>query len=354
MACTDCITHQIGSSSFLRQYPQVQDGLPIAGSFELTLRCNVRCRHCYILYPGATNGELSTDQAKGVLNKLADQGVLFLLLTGGEIFARHDFREIYLHAKRLGFLLTLFSNATLIDRETADFLAEWPPRRIEVTVYGHTEQTYERVTGMKGSYQRFRRGIELLLERRLPLALKTIILRSNHHEFEDIRAWAEGLGVPFRFDTIVNPRLDGGTNVLSERIDPEAVVRFEGTTTSQRDHYRLMVQKALQSPPRRKAFSCGAGIRTFHIDPRGQIHPCMMWRSTPYDFLNGSMDGWRTHISALRERPVPEASPCGTCRHRFGCNNCAATSALENRGEPGRPVLYYCKINEARERIFSL
>lgn len=354
MACPDCIQHQIGSAELINHLAAQPGDFPIAGSLELTLRCNVRCRHCYILYPGATTGEMSTDEVKAILDKLAEQGVLFLLLTGGEILARCDFREIYLHAKQLGFLLTLFTNATLIDEDMANFLAEWPPRRIEVTIYGHTEQTYEKVTGVHGSFARFRRGVELLLERNLPLALKTVVMRTNRHEFEQIQAWAQGLGVPFRFDAVINPQLDGGTSVLKERLDPEDVVRLDGLSDAHRAQYQTLMDKAQKRPRSEKAFSCGAGIKTFHVDPRGHMHPCMMWRATPYDFKAGTLDGWRTHVEALRNTAIPAESGCRNCAHHLGCNNCAATSALENGGVPGKPVGYYCSINGAREKLLNL
>ncbi len=354
MACPDCIQHQIGSTELIQRLSSRQGDFPIAGSLELTLRCNVRCRHCYILYPGATTGEMSTGEVIAILDKLADQGVLFLLLTGGEIFARCDFRDIYLHAKRLGFLLTLFTNATLIDDEMADFLAEWPPRRIEVTIYGHTEETYEKVTGVRGSFARFRRGVELLRERKLPLALKTVAMRSNLHEFEQIKTWAEDLGVPFRFDAIINPRLDGGTSVLQERLAPNDVVRLDGTTEAHRAHFQELLLKAQQRPRSDKAFSCGAGIKTFHIDPRGHLHPCMMWRATPYDFRKGTIEGWTSHLAELRDTRIPLDSGCRSCLHHLGCNNCAATSALENAGVPGKPVDYFCRINQSRERLLDL
>ena len=354
MACPDCIQHQIGSAELVQRLSDQAGDFPIAGSLELTLRCNVRCRHCYILYPGATTDEMSTDEVKAILDKLADRGVLFLLLTGGEIFARCDFREIYLHAKRLGFLLTLFTNATLIDEDTANFLAEWPPRRIEVTIYGHTEETYEKVTGVRGSFQRFRRGVELLKERKLPLALKTVAMKSNRHEFEQIRAWVEAQGLPFRYDAIINPQLDGGTGVLQERLEPEDVVRLDGTSDAHRMLYQKLLDKAKVHRRSEKAFSCGAGIKTFHVDPRGHLHPCMMWRATPFDLKNGSFAGWAGHLAALREQRIPADSECRSCGHHVACNNCAATSALENAGVPGRPVGYYCSINSARERMLNL
>ena len=354
MACDDCLAHQVGSASFVEDLANRPDApFPIAGSLELTLRCNVRCRHCYILYPGATSDEMSTQDVFRILDKLADQGVLFLLLTGGEIFARCDFRDIYTHAKKLGFLVTLFTNATLIDEDLANFLAEWPPRRVEVTIYGHTETTYEAVTGIKGSFQRFRRGIELLRGRGIALSLKTILMKTNIHEFEAMQAWADGMGIPFRYDMIINPKLDGNKAPLDERLPPETVARLGGTGERERAHHARLLELARTMPRDGKAFRCGAGVRTFHVDPRGMLHPCMMWRSTPYDLRNGSFDGWSTHLAQLRATEIPANSGCRSCRHHTVCNNCAATSFLET-GAPGQPTAYYCRINAAREKLLDL
>jgi radical SAM protein with 4Fe4S-binding SPASM domain len=357
MACGDCIVHQIGSAEFTERLAG-RDGagvFPIAGSLELTLDCNLWCRHCYIRYPGATENEMGTEEVKAILDKLADKGVLFLLLTGGEIFARPDFREIYLYARRKGFLLTLFSNATLVDEDLAAFLAAHPPRRIEITIYGHTEETYERITGIEGSYRRFRRGVELLLARGLNVFLKMMVMRSNQHEFESVRHWAEvELGRPFRFDSIINPRLDGHRGVLRERLPPADVVRLEASGGGSREEFERLRALAANPRPDGRLFRCGAGIRTFHIDPRGQMHPCMMWRSTPYDALRRPLDGgWQEHVTDLRAARRPEDSSCTGCVNSFACGNCAATSALEVE-RAGTKVPYYCAINREREKFYRL
>jgi radical SAM protein with 4Fe4S-binding SPASM domain len=331
--------------------------LPLSGSIELTLRCNVRCKHCYILYPGATDEEMSTEQVKRVLDKLAEKGVLFLLMTGGEILARCDFKDIYLHARRLGFILTLFTNGTLVTEEMADFLAKWPPRRIEITIYGHTEETYEKVTGVRGSFKRFRHGVHLLLDRKLPLALKTFIIKTIEHEFEDIRAWAEGLGTKFRYDAMVNPRLDGNLDVLSERVSAERYVELEGTDeTHQKEYLRLraLAEKgnARGVTANGSAFRCGAGIKTFHVDPKGQLHPCMLWRSTPYNLLEEHVPGaWKHHLTALRSLRMPQETGCSSCSNNLSCGNCASTSFLET-GVAGKNIPYYCGISKEKEKRF--
>jgi MoaA/NifB/PqqE/SkfB family radical SAM enzyme len=159
--------------------------VPVNGTIEVTNRCPLECKHCYNNLPMsdfvARAREMTLDEHKRLLDELADLGCLWLLFSGGEIFARRDFLDIYAYAKRKGFLITLFTNGTLITERIADFLADMRPFAIEITLYGGTKKTYENLTGIPGSYDRCLRGIDLLLERKLPLKLKTVAISINKH-----------------------------------------------------------------------------------------------------------------------------------------------------------------------------
>src|SRR3989442_14272115 len=167
---------------------------PMDVTLEMTRRCPLECQHCYNnLAMGdlaARNRELSNEEYAGVLTELADMGVIWLLFTGGEIFARKDFLEIYTLAKQKGFLITLFTNGILINEKIADYLREYPPFAIEITLYGRTRETYEELTQMPGSYDRCMRGIRFLLERGLPLKLKTVGTSINKHEVIAMKEFA--------------------------------------------------------------------------------------------------------------------------------------------------------------------
>src|SRR5258708_6947750 len=149
---------------------------PLQGTIELTNRCPLNCSHCYNNLPmndfEARNRELSTREYLDILDQLADAGCLWICFSGGEIFARRDFFEIYGHAKQRGFIITLFTNGILIDERVADRLVEMRPFSIEITLYGRTKETYEALTRIPGSWEKCIRGIRLLLGRNLPLKLK--------------------------------------------------------------------------------------------------------------------------------------------------------------------------------------
>ena len=159
---------------------------PLAAEFEITDRCNLGCVHCFINQPAGSTAhiqhELSTGEIKEILDQIADSGCLHLLLTGGEPLLRPDFSDIYLHARQRGMLVMLFTNATLMTPAVIETLKQAPPILVEVSLYGATQETYEAVTRMPGSWERFNNGIKLLLESGLPLALKSVILQKNKAE----------------------------------------------------------------------------------------------------------------------------------------------------------------------------
>ncbi|WP_179137244.1 radical SAM protein, partial [Candidatus Entotheonella palauensis] len=187
--------------------------LPITGTVEVTRRCPLTCAHCYNNLPmgdrQAREQELTYDEHCQLIDDMVQAGCLWLLYTGGEIFARPDFLDIYTYAKQRGLLITLFTNGTLITPDIADALAHCRPFAIEITLYGSTKATYERLTGRPGTYERCLRGIHLLLERGLPLKLKTVAVTLNQHEIGDMKRFAQvELGVDFKFDAMMNPRID--------------------------------------------------------------------------------------------------------------------------------------------------
>jgi MoaA/NifB/PqqE/SkfB family radical SAM enzyme len=188
-------------------------GQPINGMFELTSRCNLRCQMCYIAEPSDDEDvrarELSTHQWLRLARQATDAGMFFVCLTGGEPFLRSDFLDIYEPLTTWGLSITLFANATPVAPAITHRLAQAPPSRLEVSLYGATEAVYELVTGVPGSYTRCLRGIDALLETgRVPLLIKTTLSRLNVHELPAMRDLAHRRGVPFQAAWLLTPRRD--------------------------------------------------------------------------------------------------------------------------------------------------
>ena len=100
---------------------------PLSCLFEITPTCNLRCHFCYVALDPYQGPYLTTQQMYAVLDKLYYAGVLWLTFTGGEIFSRRDFSEVYRYARTKGFLVTLFTNATMMNERLAALFRELPP-----------------------------------------------------------------------------------------------------------------------------------------------------------------------------------------------------------------------------------
>ena len=332
--------------------------LPISGSFEITQRCNLRCAHCYLGdYRGGQPGlqELTTAEVCRLLDQVTDAGCLWLLITGGEPFLRPDLLEIYRYARRKGLLLTLFTNATLIDEAAADALAEMPPQSIEITLYGATPQTYESITGRVGSYQHFRRGLDLLLRRGLNVKLKTMLITLNRHELPAMQALAESLGVEFRYDPMLNAAIDGGRAPLALRLPPQEVVSYDqADPIRQRDLRRLLEGFKGQQADDRLLYTCGAGQNTFHIDPFGRLGACIMSRHQTYDLRRGTFkEGWEQFLSGVRRQPAAGGNACARCQLLPMCGQCPGWAGLES-GDPQQKVDYLCQVAHLRYTTLGL
>jgi radical SAM protein with 4Fe4S-binding SPASM domain len=331
--------------------------VPVSGSLEITQRCNLKCAHCYNSLPlsdkEARKSELTYDEHCRILDEISEAGCLWLLYTGGEIFARKDFLDIYTYAKQKGFIISLFTNGTLITPKVADYLVKWRPFGIEITLYGRTKETYERVTGIPGSYKRCMQGIKLLMERDLPLKLKTMAITINKHEIWEMKRYAEeDLGLEFKFDAMINPRIDCSQSPLNVRLTPEEVVALDLQDPKRVSELRKFAKRF--NAPNSSAvgcsdlYQCGGGISAFAVDPSGKASICVLSHGEAWDLRQGSFhDGWERFLLKVRKKKITRHTKCVECKIKAMCGACPAFGELEN-GEPEAPVDFLCRVAHLR------
>jgi radical SAM protein with 4Fe4S-binding SPASM domain len=335
--------------------------VPFSGTIELTRRCNNQCAHCYnnlcINDQNARQRELSYAEWCNIIDEIATAGCLWLLMTGGEIFLRKDFLDIYTYAGQKGLLISLFTNGTLITPEIADYLVERPPFSIEITLYGRTRHTYERVSGVPGSFERCMRGIRLLMERDLPLKLKTMALTLNKHEIRQMKQFAEAeLGLEFKFDPIINPRCDGSQGPLDVRLTPAEVVEFDLQDPVRITEWNEFCDKFnghdLCPEQADMLWKCGGGQNSFAIDPYGRLRMCILSFSDDYDLRRGSFqEGWEQFLYEIRQRKITSHTKCISCNIIDMCGMCPANAELECM-DAETPVDFLCQV--AHLRAYSL
>jgi radical SAM protein with 4Fe4S-binding SPASM domain len=358
MDCPSSVLLENGSFFQRLKARLAQGRLPLEGSLEVTFRCNLRCVHCYLgdFRSGIPElRELSLAEIRGVLDQVTDAGCMDLLLTGGEPFVRPDFLDIYDYAKRKGLLVTVFTNGTLLTPHIADHLADLPPYGMEITLYGATQETYERVSGIPGSYERCLRGIDLLQERGIPLKLKTMLLTVNRHEIEAMQQFSADRGFKFRFDPLINGGHDGSLDVLNLRVPPGQVLETElqdpVRSSEMKDFFHRFADF---KPESRYLYSCGAGITSFHIDPYGRLSPCSTSRMRTYDLRQGTFqEGWEQFLPGERALPKTRTTRCSTCKLHSVCEQCVGLAYTES-GDPEEPVDYLCQLAHLRAQVYQI
>ena len=310
---------------------------------------------------------MTTDEVKGVLTEAATLGCLSVRFTGGEPLLREDFEELYLFARRQGMKVLLFTNARLVTPQLADLFARVPPcELVEVTVYGMKPESYEAVSWVPGSYAEFRRGVDLLLDRRVPFVVKGALLPPNRGEMDEFEAWAATIPAMDRppsysmfFD--LRGRRDSpfkNWQITWLRLTPEEGV---AVLSRQREAYLKEMRQfcsKFMGPSGDRLFACGAGHGTC-VDAYGRAQMCMMLRhpDTTYDLKAGSLrDALTSFFPRLREMRATNPdylARCARCFLKGLCEQCPAKSWTEH-GTFDTPVEYLCQVAHAQARDLGL
>jgi radical SAM protein with 4Fe4S-binding SPASM domain len=332
---------------------------------ELTERCNNDCVHCSVNRPAADPDALAREWPaaswKRLLDEAAALGCLVVRFTGGEPLLRRDFEEIYLHARRAGLRVMLFTNATLVTPRLARLLEDVPPlEAVEVSVYGMKKRTYEAVTRTPGSFGAFRRGFGLLLERGVPVVVKGTALPAARGELGAFEAWAgalPGLSGPPSCVLLLDlrSRRDGAKSaeIAGLRMGADEFVRL------MRRHGEAAVGEWREFCARSGAFrgdrlfTCMASGASAAVDPYGRLQYCLGLRhpDTVYDLARGSLrEAVTVFLPKLRE--MRASSPaylerCARCFLKGLCEQCPAKSWAEH-GTLDTPVEYWCAVAHAQ------
>ena len=321
----------------------------VNAQIELTYGCNLHCVHCYTdCYnrPDLIKQEMSYTEVTGILDQLSDQGVLWVCFTGGEIFMRKDFLDIYAYAKQKGFLITLFTNGTLFTEAIADYLKEHPPFSISISCHAVTEETFDKITQVKGSFQRFLKGIRLLVERGLPIKLKTKAMNVNQHEFDQIKAFVEGLGTQFHYSAEIYPRLNGDLTPTRYRLSPEEIIALENSENEREQDAEpcaMEREAVLGLPPNDHLFRCGCGTTAVHINAWGQLGTCT-WVTERADLRQKSVAAGISEVfPQMQNARYQTDSPCRTCHVYSLCDKMPANAAGD-AGDREQPVEHFCRV----------
>lgn len=319
-----------------------RQGIPVSGTFELTPRCNLSCKMCYIHAPArdaqAMSRELTVQQWLHLGRQAVDAGMIYLLLTGGEPTLRPDFPEIYAGLARMGVVLTVNTNGTVLTPQLLDLFRRHPPEKVNVTLYGMSRQTYGSLCGNADGFDLALRNIRTLKQAGVNVNLNTTFTRENLADMEKIVAFAKAESIPVRMATYLFPPVRGGSGSEDVFLTPEelgaSAAGFDAMTlTPEKMTGRAeMIRKALAAPVAEpstdsRAAACTAGRGSFWITWDGKMYPCGMLTSAVDVTQQAFLPAWQQTREAIKGYLLPQA--CGTCRYQAVCPSCVAVSACD-------------------------
>ncbi len=301
---------------------------PLKAMIELTYRCNFRCAMCYLV-DFRSPGELSTEEVKDVLDQLAAMGCMVVTFTGGEPLLRKDFFEIAEYARKKRFAIRIFTNGTMIDRETADRLAEIGPLSTEVSVYGMSDATYKAVTRRsgEGECERVLGAIRMLRERGLPVQIKVPVVKQNYADLDAIHAFAEEVGAVFVANVNITPKDNGDMSPLEHGLDDEALEGYYRKYVGQKPELVIGADKLM----------CNTARNSMVISPLGDVFPCVQIKRSVGNVRNRPIaEIWRGHplldrLRGLRVRDYAACSATGAGGKK-GCGGQCAGIAHASAG----------------------
>lgn len=343
--------------------------IPLGGSFELLPLCNMDCRMCFLrLSPKEmrAQGRIRTaDEWLALAREAKEAGMLFLLLTGGEPFLYPEFARLYRGLAEMGLFLTLNTNGTLITEEYADLLAEHLPRRVNITLYGSSDEIYGRLCRNPRGFTQVMRAIHLLQERHVPVKLNGSLTPDNWEDLEKIQQIAHELDIPLEVDSYMFPSSRKGVCKFDEkaRLTPEKAA--EGYVKIRRDElsaedFRELAKAMAECYDKEVDFPgecdpeplpCRAGLSSFWINWKGMMTPCVFMDQPEIPvFECGFAKAWESVKQERDNLFLP--SDCTKCGKRAFCTVCGACAYTETGNVQKRPD-YMCAMTAEKLRLMA-
>ena len=327
-------------------------GIPLGVQLDLTYRCNERCIHCYLDHDD--HGEMTTAEIKDLLNQLANAGVFFLTLSGGEILLRRDFFEILEHARALSFCVKLKTNAVLIREKEAERIEALAVESIQVSIYSHRAQVHDAITKIPGSLRRSLDAIRFLRSKGLRVIIANVLMTQNFPDYPGVHALAAELGVEVTIDPTITPKIDGDRSLLDLNIAQADLSRIfhDQDLVGKVDEF---CSPASTDDALLDSVPCSAGHTACYISPYGDVYPCVQFPLPSGNVRRAKFaDVWRNspQLNEVRSISLRDLSGCSQCRNLPSCTRCPGLAYME--GNMRGPSIQDCQKSFARTGIPSV
>ena len=346
--------------------------LPLTGAFELLPVCNLHCKMCYVRKSmkevKAMGGLLPTEQWLEFAKQAKDEGMLYPLLTGGEPLLRQDFQEIMAKMQEMGLQVSINSNGTLIDEKLARWMEKHCPTKINITLYGASEESYQNLCGDGDAFCRVHRAVEYLKQYHIPVKFNTSITPENVNDLDTIMAYAQSVDIPIQVATYMFPPVRRNADMVGKnhRLPPEeaALARVKadmlqndsewfGMQVARWSKFVPLTNNILQgnAENRNCKMTCRAGRCSFWLDWQGNLGNCGMYSSTKVPVKGRTFaEAWKQVVEETEQ--VRYSPVCTNCPNFRLCHACIAMVYNECGDINGRPE-YLCRMNQASAHYYQ-
>jgi radical SAM protein with 4Fe4S-binding SPASM domain len=326
--------------------------IPLSVQLDLTYRCNERCIHCYLDHDD--HGEMTTSEIKDLLDQMADAGVFYLTISGGEILMRRDFFEILEHARARTFCVKLKTNGVLIRKKEAERLRELGVEAVQISIYSHRPEVHDAITKMPGSFRQSIDAVRFLRTQGLTVTMANVLMAQNAHDYMSVKALATELDTKFTIDPTITPMMDGDRSILNLNVEQAALQEVF------RNKDLVGDVEEFCAPPRGVGeedldmLPCSAGHTACYVSPYGDVYPCVQFplptgnvRRTRF------VDIWRDspQFKEVRSITLRDMPSCSKCTHGASCTRCPGLAYLE--GNMRGPSTQDCEKSFARTGVPS-
>jgi len=320
---------------------------PIVIQLELTYRCPLHCLHCYSdCYNTAKHAqrELSTSKIKKIIDNLFKAGCFWLCFTGGDPLMRNDFLDLYEHARKKGFIVTVFTSLITLNSTVLKKFIEKPPFSIETTLNGATKEVFEKISCVEGSFEKAISNLRKIRGAKLPLKIKTKLSKNNIHELHKLKKLVESFDCEFLPNAEIYPRLDGDLKPCEYRLPLRDYPQSDYKVADGCHKVNRAFAGKKQNTRPNRYFRCGVGNWLWHINPYGELNICTYVREPAYNVFKGDLlEGIYKLSNYVRTKEFETESECRYCKAWEFCQSCPGKARLEMKNEE-LPIPYFCEL----------
>jgi AdoMet-dependent heme synthase len=330
----------------------LRHGVPLSVHLDVTYRCNERCEHCYLEHHG--RDEMTTSEIRALLDQLADAGVFFLTISGGEPLIRRDCFEIIEYARTLRFNVKLKTNAVLIGENEARRLRELNVEQVQISVYSHRPEVHDRISKLPGSLDRTLAAIRLLRSHGLKVTLANVLMNGNLQDSEGVRRIAAELGAYYTLDPTITPMMNGDTSVLRLRVGAGDLNSIFRNPELVGDVEEFCAPPAPVDDGAREGYPCSAGHTACYISPQGELYPCVQFPLSCGNVRREKfVDLWKhsPQLQEVRSIRGKDLTTCSSCDHLGSCTRCPGLAFME--GDMRGPSSADCEKSYVRTGIVT-